>query len=133
MQALPQNIGEGLEMAWHAGACKPQNFGGQMLHQTLARATDSLLSSFDDFPAKYPMILSYVANVLNVGPTGERFRSESLVLDAVPAANSSAYQGSFHYVIVSKSMMDMLEARGLAGWALITRLVCLLSTSPFTI
>ena len=112
---LPQNIGEGLEMAWHAGACKPQNFGGQMLHQTLARATDSLLSSFDDFPAKYPMILSYVANVLNVGPTGERFRSESLVLDAVPAANSSVYQGSFHYVIVSKSMMDMLEARGLAG------------------
>lgn len=112
---LPQNIGEGLEMAWHAGACKPQNFGGQMLHQTLARATDSLLSSFDDFPAKYPMILPYVANVLNVGPTGKRFRSESLVLDAVPAANSSAYQGSFHYVIVSKSMMDMLEARGLAG------------------
>ena len=112
---LPQNIGEGLEMAWHAGACKPQNFGGQMLHQTLARATDSLLASFDDFPAKYPMILSYVANVLNVGSTGERFRSESLVLDAVPAANSSAYQGSFHYVVVSKSMMDTLEAEGLAG------------------
>lgn len=117
---LPQNVGEGLEMAWQAGACKPQNFGGQMLHQTLARATDGLLARFDDFPAKYPMILSYVANVLNVGATGERFRSESLALDAVPSANSSAYQGSFHYVVVSKGLMETLEAQGLAGLGVTT-------------
>lgn len=112
---LPQNIGEGLEMAWAAGAQKPQNFGGQMLHQTLARATDRLIGSFDAFPAKYPMILSYVANLLNVGSTGRRFRNEALVLDAVPAANSSAYQGSFHYVIVSKGIMEKLEKGGLAA------------------
>lgn len=112
---LPQNVGEGLEMAWKAGAQKPQNFGGQMLHQTLARATDKLVGSFDAFPAKYPMILSYVANLMNVGATGQRFRNEALVLNAVPAANSSAYQGSFHYVIVSKDQMNKLETEGLAG------------------
>ncbi|CAM2756606.1 FAD-dependent oxidoreductase [Slackia exigua] len=111
---LPQNIGEGLEMAWAVGAQKPQNFGGQMLHQTLARATSKLVSEFDAFPAKYPMILTYVANLLNVGSTGRRFRNESLVLNAVPSANSSAYQGSFHYVIVSRGIMDALEKGGLA-------------------
>ena len=112
---LPQNIGEGLEMAWKAGAQKPQNFGGQMLHQTLARATDEIKDDFDDFPAKYPMILCYVAQVLNVGATGARFRNEELVLSACDSANSSAYQGSFHYVVVSKSIMDTLESQGLAG------------------
>ncbi|WP_080801528.1 FAD-dependent oxidoreductase [Arabiibacter massiliensis] len=112
---LPQNIGEGLEMAWAAGAQKPGNFGGQMLHQTLARATDKIINEFDAFPAKYPMIATYVANFLNVGATGARFRNEALVLDAVPAANSSAYQGSFHYVIVSQDMMNTLESEGLAG------------------
>ncbi|MCR5582664.1 MAG: FAD-dependent oxidoreductase [Eggerthellaceae bacterium] len=112
---LPQNIGEGLEMAWKAGAQKPQNFGSQMLHQTLARATDRLLGTFDALPAKYPMILCYVANLMNVGATGQRFRNEALVLDAVPSANSSAYQGNFHYVIISKDQMDKLEANGLSG------------------
>lgn len=114
---LPQNIGEGLEMAWKVGAQKPQNFGGQMLHQTLAKTTDALVADdrFDEFQEKYPMILTYVASMLNVGATGERFRNEELVLQAVPAANSSAYQGSFHYVVVSQDMMDTLEAQGLAA------------------
>lgn len=112
---LPQDIGEGLEMAWAAGAQKPQNFGGQMLHQTLAKATDSLIPQFDAFPAKYPMILTYVGNLLNVGSSGVRFRNEALALDAVPAANSSTYQGFYHYVIVSQTMLDILEKQGLVG------------------
>lgn len=112
---LPQNIGEGLEMAWKAGAQKPRNFGGQMLHQTLARTTDKIINDFEAFPAKYPMILCYVANLLNVGATGSRFRNEALVLDAVPAAYSSAFQGDFHYVVVSQDIMNTLETEGLAG------------------
>ena len=112
---LPQNVGEGLEMAWRAGAQKPQNFGGQMLHQTLARANDPLAEQFDAFPAKYPMILCYVAKLMNVSATGARFRNEENALSAVAAANTSAYQGSFHYVVVSKGLMDTLEQEGLAG------------------
>lgn len=113
---LPQNIGEGLEMGWAAGAQKPQNFGGQMLHQTLARATDKLINQFDALPAKYPMILTYIPNLINVGTTGVRFRDEALTLDPVPAANSSVEQGSYHYVIISKDNMDILEREGLAGF-----------------
>lgn len=113
---VPQNIGEGLEMAWAAGAQKPENFGGQMLHQTLARATDGLIAEFDAFPAKYPMILTYIPQLINVGTTGVRFRDETLTLDPVPAANSSVYQGSYHYVIISKDNMDVLESKGLAGF-----------------
>ena len=112
---IPQNIGEGLEMAWKVGAQKPQNFGGQMLHQTLARATDSIINDFDAFPAKYPMILTYIPQLMNVGSSGARFRNEALVLSPVPSANSSVYQGSFHYVVVSKGIMDILEKQGLAG------------------
>jgi fumarate reductase flavoprotein subunit len=109
---LPQNVGEGLEMAWKAGAAKPQNFGGQMLHQTLARAK---LTQFSAFENKYPMILAYVPSVLNVGATGARFRDEGATLVAVAAANTSAFQGSFHYVIVSKKTIDTLASKGLAG------------------
>ena len=72
-------------------------------------------SDLDDFPAKYPMILTYVANVLNVGSTGARFRNEALVLDAVPSANSSTYQGSYHYVVISQTLMDVLQAEDITN------------------
>ena len=87
--SLPQNIGEGLKMAWAAGAHKPINFGGLMLHQTLAKATDEIAKEFDPFPAKYPMISTYLPMTLVVGSTGERFRDEALILDPVAAANST--------------------------------------------
>lgn len=44
---LGQNVGEGLKMAWEAGAKVPDNFGGQMLHQTLARATQGLKAQYE--------------------------------------------------------------------------------------
>ena len=112
---LTQNVGEGLAMAWDAGAWIPDNFGGLMLHQTLARATNDLMPVFDPLPAKYPMMVGYLPMLLNVGAKGTRFRDESLVLAAVPAAYSGAYQGPFHYVILSKKIIDALEAGGLAG------------------
>jgi fumarate reductase flavoprotein subunit len=112
---LTQNIGEGLAMAWDAGAWIPDNFGGQMLHQTLARVTNDLVPILEPFPAKYPMMVGYLPMLLNVGATGTRFRDEALVLAAVPGAYSGAYQGPFHYVILSKKIIDSLEAGGLAG------------------
>jgi fumarate reductase flavoprotein subunit len=113
--SLPQNVGEGLAMAWTAGAWVPNNFGGQMLHQTLARATNDIVPLFDPLPAKYPMMVGYLPMLLNVGATGVRFRDEALTLAAVPAALSSAYQGPFHYVVLSKKIIDALEQGGLAG------------------
>ena len=109
---LPQNIGEGLKMAWAAGAAIPQNFGGQMLHQTLAKAK---LSQFSPFQNKYPMILTYVPSLMNVTASGARFRSEDATLNAVAAANTSAFQGPFHYVVLSKRVIDILMTRGLIG------------------
>jgi uncharacterized protein with FMN-binding domain/predicted oxidoreductase len=110
---LEQDVGEGLKMAWAAGAAVPQNFGGQMLHQTLAKANK--LTQFSAFENKYPMILTYVPSVLNVGASGARFRDETTTLVAVAAANTSAFQGPYHYVIVSKKTIDTLMAKGLAG------------------
>jgi len=107
---LPQNVGEGLQMAWKAGAAKPQNFGAQMLHQTLVKAN---LSKFSPFENKYPLILSYVPSLINV--TGARFRSEDTVLDAVASANTSVFQGPYHYVVVSKTVIDALMEKGLKG------------------
>ncbi|MFZ7121929.1 MAG: FAD-dependent oxidoreductase [Eubacteriaceae bacterium] len=112
---LGQNVGEGLQMAWDVGAKVPDNFGGQMLHQTLARATNSLKTEFDDFKASYPLMLTYLPNFMNVGTSGARFRDEAATLEAVAAANTSAFQGPYHYVIVSKSQIDELIAKGMNG------------------
>ncbi len=112
---LGQNVGEGLEMAWAAGAKVPDNIGGQMLHQTLARATQDLKSVYSDFEASYPLMLSYLPTVMNVGPSGARFRDEAATLEAVAAANTSAFNGPFHYVIVSKSQVDALVEQGMNG------------------
>lgn len=112
---LPQNIGEGLEMAWEAGAKKPINFGGQMLHQTLTPCTEDLLKQMDEPAARYPFFTSYLPHFMNVTAKGRRFRNEDLVKTADAAANSSAFQGPFHYVVVSAAQLALLEQGGIAG------------------
>ncbi|ETT77018.1 fumarate reductase/succinate dehydrogenase flavoprotein domain-containing protein [Paenibacillus sp. FSL R7-277] len=112
---LGQNIGEGLKMSWEIGAKVPDNFGGQMLHQTLARATDKLKTEYEPFEASYPMMLSYLPTLMNVGPSGARFRDEAATLTAVAAANTSAFNGAYHLVIVSQAQLDALKAKGMKG------------------
>ncbi len=112
---LGQNVGEGLKMAWDAGAKIPDNVGGQMLHQTLATATANLKKQYDSFEASYPLMLCYLPNFMNVGPSGARFRDESATLTAVAAANTSAFNGPYHLVIVSKQQLEELEKKGMQG------------------
>lgn len=112
---LGQNIGEGLKMAWEAGAKVPDNFGGQMLHQTLARATEKLKAQYEPFQASYPLMTTYLPNFMNVGPSGARFRDEAATLTAVAAANTSAFNGAYHLVIVSKAQLDALKTKGMNG------------------
>lgn len=112
---LGQNVGEGLKMAWEVGAKVPDNIGGQMLHQTLARATEDLRKEYKPFQASYPLMLTYLPTLMNVGPSGARFRDETATLTAVAAANTSAFNGPFHYVIVSKAQLDALEKEGMKG------------------
>lgn len=112
---LGQNIGEGLKMAWAIGAKVPDNVGGQMLHQTLASATSNLKKTYESFEASYPLMLTYLPNFMNVGPSGARFRDEAATLKAVAAANTSAFNGPYHYVIVSETQLKALEAKGMSG------------------
>ena len=112
---LGQNIGEGLQMAWDAGAKVPDNIGGQMLHQTLSKATENLKKQYDSFKASYPVMLCYLPNFMNVGPSGARFRDETATLTAVAAANTSAFNGPYHLVIVSKQQLEKLEEEGMKG------------------
>ncbi|NQX46398.1 FAD-dependent oxidoreductase [Paenibacillus tritici] len=112
---LGQNIGEGLKMAWDAGAKVPDNFGGQMLHQTLARATDKLKAEYEPFEASYPLMLTYLPTLMNVGPSGARFRDEAATLTAVAAANTSAFNGAYHLVILSQAQVDALRTKGMNG------------------
>ncbi len=112
---LGQNIGEGLEMAWDAGAKVPDNIGGQMLHQTLARATNDLKKDYSDFEASYPLMTAYLPTFMNVAPAGNRFRDETATLTAVAAANTSAFNGKYHLVIVSEAQLDALETQGMKG------------------
>lgn len=112
---LGQNVGEGLIMAWDVGAKVPDNIGGQMLHQTLARATSKLKAEYDDFHASFPLMLTYLPTLMNVGTSGARFRDEAAVLSAVASANTSAFSGPFHYVLLSKSHIEALTTKGMNG------------------
>jgi uncharacterized protein with FMN-binding domain len=112
---LGQNIGEGLQMSWDIGAKVPDNFGGQMLHQTLARATDKLKAQYEPFEASYPLMLTYLPTLMNVGPSGARFRDEAATLTSVAAANTSAFNGAYHLVILSQAQIDALKAKGMNG------------------
>lgn len=112
---LGQNVGEGLKMAWDIGAKVPDNIGGQMLHQTLASATSELKKTYTSFEASYPLMLTYLPTLMNVGPNGARFRDEAATMTAVAAANTSAFNGAYHYVIVSKTQLDALTSEGMNG------------------
>jgi fumarate reductase flavoprotein subunit len=112
---LGQNVGEGLKMAWDIGAKVPDNVGGQMLHQTLSKATEHLKKQYNSFEASYPLMLCYLPNFMNVGPSGARFRDEAATLTAVAAANTSAFNGPYHMVVVSKQQLEKLEAKGMSG------------------
>lgn len=112
---LGQNIGEGLKMAWDIGAKVPDNIGGQMLHQTLAPATSELKKTYSSFEASYPLMLTYLPTFMNVGPNGARFRDEAATMTAVAAANTSAFNGAYHYVIISKAQLDALTTSGMNG------------------
>ena len=112
---LPQNVGEGLKMCWAVGGAKPLNYGMQMPHQTFTDATDKLAEQFDDFPAKYPFLTTYMQSFLNVTKDGKRFRNEGILSSADAAANSSLYQGDFHWTIVSADQLALLEQGGIAA------------------
>ncbi len=112
---LGQNVGEGLKMAWDIGAKVPDNVGGQMLHQTLAKSTKALKEVYEPFKASYPLMLTYLPSFMNVAPAGNRFRDETATLTAVAAANTSAFNGAYHLVIVSESQLEALESNGMAG------------------
>lgn len=81
-----------------------------MLHQTLAKAN---LKGFPYFETRMPMILTYVPSLLNVNTKGDRFRDEAATLNAVAAANTSAFSGPYHYVVLSKKVVDNLVSGGL--------------------
>lgn len=112
---LPQNVGEGLRMCWEAGGAKPLNYGMQMPHQTFTTATDKLTETFDDFPAKYPFLTTYMSGFMNVTKDGRRFRNEGILGSADAAANSSLFQGDFHWTIVSADQLALLEQGGIAA------------------
>lgn len=112
---LPQNVGEGLKMCWAVGGAKPENYGLQMPHQTYTPASDKLASQFDDLPSKYPFLAAYAPCFLDVTAKGKRFRNEGICFSADGAANSSIYQGDFHWTIVSASQLALLEQGGLAA------------------
>lgn len=109
---LTQCVGEGMEMAWEAGAKKPVNLGGMMLHQTLAQ---SAVVGYEYFQQQMPMILGYVPSVLDLDTAGRRFRNEDWVNTATAAANGGAFAGGVTYVLLDQGMIDALTSGGTAA------------------
>lgn len=106
---LTQDVGEGIEMAWAAGAAKPASMGGLMLHQTLAAAK---LRGYEYFQQQMPMILGYVPSMLDVTPAGVRFRNEDWVNTATAAAGSGTFAGGKTYAMLDQACVDALVSGG---------------------
>lgn len=109
---LTQDVGEGMEMAWVAGAAQPVSLDGMMLHQTLATAK---LRGYEYFQQQMPMILGYVPSVLDLTTAGVRFRNEDWVNTAVAAANGGAFAGGVTYAMLDQAMVDALTSGGTAA------------------
>lgn len=109
---LTQDVGEGMKMAWEAGAEQPKNLGGMMLHQTLALAK---LRGYPFFQQQMPMICGYVPSFLNVNTAGVRFRDEDWVNVATAASNGGAFAGGVTYAMMDQAMVDALVSGGTAA------------------
>jgi len=106
---LTQCVGEGMKMAWEAGAAQPKNLGGMMLHQTLATAK---LRGYEYFQQQMPMILGYVPSVLDVTTAGVRFRNEDWVNVATATSSGGAFAGGVTYAMLDQAMVDALMTGG---------------------
>jgi fumarate reductase flavoprotein subunit len=110
--AMMQNVGEGLQMMWGAGA-REYHAGGMNIHITQPIGE---IDGFDDFTAMIPYTLHAAPNILRVNGRGERFSSETMLKDnMVGNGNYLAAQGRYFYNIVSQQQMDLLAKEGLAG------------------
>lgn len=106
------NVGEGIDMAYAAGAQVPSNVSGLQLHQTLATAQ---LRGYDYFHTRMPMILCYSPSLLHVDKAGVRYRNEFHIKSPTAAAGGSAFTGGCTYVLVAQSTIDQLETGGMVA------------------
>jgi fumarate reductase flavoprotein subunit len=110
--AMMQNVGEGLQMMWGAGA-REYHAGGMNIHITQPTGE---IEGLDDFTAMIPYTLHAAPNILRVNGRGERFSSETMLKDnMVGNGNYLAAQGRYFYNIVSQQQMDLLAREGLVG------------------
>jgi fumarate reductase flavoprotein subunit len=110
--AMMQDVGEGLELMWGAGA-REYHAGGMNIHITQPTGE---IDGVDDFTAMIPYTLHAAPNILRVNGRGERFATETSLEDnMVGNGNYLAAQGRYFYSIVSKQQMDVLALGGLAA------------------
>ncbi|MGI6144147.1 MAG: FAD-dependent oxidoreductase [bacterium] len=134
-RCLPQNIGEGMRMAWEIGAAKPWNLGAQQNHQLAAVARPTQFSLFEN---EMPKIISYLPCLLNVNSKGVRFRDEGLSRNILGGANSAAHAGGIYYTLLNQDLVDKLIRGGITEFGYteslrIPDLATTMSDDPWTV
>jgi fumarate reductase flavoprotein subunit len=119
--SMMQDVGEGLQMMWGAGA-REYHIGGMNIHITQPTGE---IDGVDDYTAMIPYTLHAAPNILRVNGRGERFSSETILEEnMVGNGNYLAAQGRYFYNIVSQEQMDLLAREGLAGAGLKKPVFC---------
>lgn len=108
---LGSNVGDGIKMAWDAGAAKR----GQNVHLAHVTKVPGDLSTFPDTALFANTSLAYLPTVPWVNMTGARFADEDIIYDRAWTTNAIIAQGNFVYTIISQSMLDALETSGAAA------------------
>ncbi|NLG85746.1 MAG: FAD-binding protein [Firmicutes bacterium] len=108
---LLSNIGDGIKMAWDAGAAKR----GEDVHLLHVTKVPGDLSAFEDTGWLANTSLAYLPITPWVNASGVRFANEDLIYDRALTTNAVVAQGNFVYTILSQSMVDTLEKSGAAA------------------
>lgn len=108
---LLSNTGDGIKMAWDAGAAKR----GEDVHLLHVTKVPGDLSSFEDTAWLANTSLAYLPITPWVNASGVRFANEDLIYDRALTTNAVVAQGNFIYTILSQAMVDTLEEKGAAA------------------
>ena len=105
--------GDGMRMAWEAGAQKYKE-DALLVHHLYTTEPNTDLS---DFGNKMNCILNYIPSFLNLNPVGTRYRNEDDVHCGVEASESN-YAQNYGWNVFTQDMVDALTTEGVKALGL---------------
>ncbi|MCR4435912.1 MAG: FAD-dependent oxidoreductase [Clostridiales bacterium] len=106
---IATNTGDGIKMAWKAGAAADRE---NLLQYHVITVPGMPPPEPGKDGSNWPMALIYLPVLPHVNMEGSRFFNEDLIYDDSLNASAAASQGDHVFAVISQEMVDKLEASG---------------------